>query len=314
MLENRNLRGRIRQLEAVEARSKDDIKEYVLAYYKTVAPTIAEEVSVRILEASDKHNVPFVALVAIAEVESNFNPFAISPLKSDPARGIMQVRFGQWGKKLGLTSKHQLHDIAINIDAGARIMKMLLDENKDNMKQALWKYVGVVNNKSVGNAYVKQVYENMGRFTVFRSLANQKPNEDEAFEHVRLIVSEEKPKETAKIIERADVTLFGENLNTKAQSVNPEAPKVFGTEVYAGSPDVKSLFRHKVAHRGETLGLIAKWYTGSVDSWKKILELNPGLVPEKMGVGAEIVIDRAWLTTDKKMPIEYVQKGGTLDG
>jgi len=177
-------RSKVKQLEAVEARSKDDIKDYILAYYKTVPPTVAEEIAQKTLKTSEEHNVPFVTLVALIEAESHFNPFAISPLKKDPARGLTQVRYMKWGEVLGLSDKYQLHDIATGIDAGARILRSLLDDTGGNMKKALWRYVGVSKNKSVGNAYISKVYANMGKFTVFRSFAGQKAEEEEIAEAV----------------------------------------------------------------------------------------------------------------------------------
>jgi hypothetical protein len=155
--------NRVKELEAVGNKARDDIKAFILKYHKIVPTSVAEEIAATILNKSAEHGVPFVAVLAVMKVESAYNPYAISQLKKDPARGLMQVRFGVWGEKLKLKSKYDLHDIDINIDSGCRILRIYLDETKNDMKKALYKYVG-------GNAeYAKKVYETMGKFVVFRS-------------------------------------------------------------------------------------------------------------------------------------------------
>jgi soluble lytic murein transglycosylase-like protein len=250
-----SLESQIKQLEAVEARSKDDIRDYILAYYKTVAPTIAEEIAVRTLEKSEAHNVPFVTLVALIEAESHFNPFAISPLKKDPGRGLTQVRYNRWAKTLGLENKYQLHDIGTGIEAGARILKTLLNESDGNMKQALWKYVGVTNNKAAGRAYINKVYANMGKFTVFRSLAGQKAEEEEMAQ-----AADPDPLPVEKA----------------ASSKTKRPPKVV---------------THTV-EEGDTLYEIASKYLGDGNKWGKILEVNPGVQELKLEVGSTLVIPK----------------------
>ena len=161
------LNNSISQLEAVRTRSEDDISDYIQTYYKTVAPVIARSAAMNILLASETHDVPFVAIVAVMEVESQFNPAALS---SKGARGLMQVMPKYWLKELGLKSKYDLHNIETNINAGAYIMRKLLDATNNNMKQTLYKYVGG------DTSYVHRVYENMGKFVMFRSFANLTPD------------------------------------------------------------------------------------------------------------------------------------------
>jgi len=161
--DNDNLKNRLSELKAVRTESKTDIKEYILTYYKTVAPVVADEISKQILIASKKHDVPFVTIVAVVEVESQFNPAAISKAK---ARGLMQVMPKFWMNELNLKSKYAFHDIQTGIDSGAYILRKYLNNTNNNMKKTLYKYVGG------DHSYVRKVYESMGKFVVYRSFAN----------------------------------------------------------------------------------------------------------------------------------------------
>lgn len=272
------LQNRIKELEAVEARSKDDIKSYILTYYKTTPPTLAEEIATKILYFSATHGVPFVTVVGMMEVESQFNPYAISRLKSDPARGLMQVRFGKWKIKLGLESKYDLHDISIGIESGVRILRMNLDSTKDNMRRALYMYIsGVAKaNDPIVLSYVRNVYEAMGKFVVYRSFAG--------------------------INEPATVEAY---VPGKVQIAPPETIGQI-TEV----PKVNKPFIHTVKYKGETLSLISKWYTGSIDNWKEVHKLNPEIVITKMKIGATVMIPGGKLKRTTPLMKEYVTSGG----
>lgn len=272
------LQNRAKELEAVEVRSRDDIKNYVLTYYKTTPPTLAEEIATKILHYSAMHGVPFVTVVGMMEVESQFNPYAISRLKRDPARGLMQVRFGTWKTKLGLESKYDLHDIGIGIESGVRVLRLNLDSTKDNMRRALYMYIsGVAKaNDPTVLSYVRNVYEAMGKFVVYRSFAG--------------------------INEPATVEAY---VPGKVQIAPPEIVGQI-TEI----PKDNKPFVHTVKHKGETLSLISKWYTGSIDNWKEIHKLNPEIIITKMKIGATIMIPGGKLKRATPLMKEYVTSGG----
>lgn len=236
------------KLKAKKVQEKDNIKNYILTYYKTVAPVIAEEAAVHILEKSAKHNVPFVAVVAVMEVESHFNPFAIS---KKGARGLMQIMPRFWLEEFKLTNKYQLHDIETNVDCGVRILRKYLDITDNNMRKALYKYVGG------DHSYINNVYKSMGKFIVFKSFTDIRVSE------------EENEKSMVDIKVRIDNEAVEVKTVTKAKS--------------------NVLFRH-IIRKGQTLGLLAQWYTGSVNNWKKISKVNPTITPNIMPVGSIIVI------------------------
>jgi len=47
---------------------------------------------------------------------------------------------------------------------------------------------------------------------------------------------------------------------------------------------------HTVKYPGETLALIAEWYTGSMANWREIAKFNPGLNPNLIRLGDQIKI------------------------
>ena len=65
-------------------------------------------------------------------------------------------------------------------------------------------------------------------------------------------------------------------------------------------------YYHKVRYSGETLSLIAKWYTGDVENWQALTKANPKLNPNRITVGNTIRIPRKLLHTKKPMPRSFV--------
>lgn len=161
--ENDTLKRKIKELLTVENTSELHITNYILKYYKKVPPVLAREIAKVVLEKSAEHNVSFHVIVAVMEVESNFDPFSVSKLKKDPARGLMQVRYNVWKEALGMKSAYDLHSVTGGIDAGTRVLRTYLDQTKNNLEKTLYKYVGK------DKAYVRLVYAKMGKFTAFVS-------------------------------------------------------------------------------------------------------------------------------------------------
>jgi hypothetical protein len=63
---------------------------------------------------------------------------------------------------------------------------------------------------------------------------------------------------------------------------------------------------HKVRYRGESLSVIAEWYTGDVENWHYLAKANPKLDPDRITIGATVLIPDNLLHTKKKMPREFV--------
>lgn len=76
-------------------------------------------------------------VLAVIEVESNFNPFAIS---SAGARGVMQI-MPFWLKEIGKPGD-SLFRVQTNLRFGCTILRFYLDKEKGNLVQALARYNG----------------------------------------------------------------------------------------------------------------------------------------------------------------------------
>lgn len=74
--------------------------------------------------AARKFNLPLTLLLAVARGESDFNPRAVSKAN---ALGIMQILWPVTAKELGITRKVDLFEPCVNIRAGARYLRKLLD-------------------------------------------------------------------------------------------------------------------------------------------------------------------------------------------
>jgi hypothetical protein len=73
----------------------------------------------------------------------------------------------------------------------------------------------------------------------------------------------------------------------------------------AAQPTPEPTFVHHVEWRGQTLGAIARWYTGKFDNWKKLTKpVNPDLERccSSLRVGREVVIPRELLVRTDPMP------------
>ena len=87
--------------------------------------------------------------------------------------------------------------------------------------------------------------------------------------------------------------------------------KKLPTEAYAAKHRIH-YFEHRVKWPGESLSLIAGWYTGRYGNWKAIARANPGLNPNRIAVGNIIYIPPELMKTKKPLPRKVVSK--TLPG
>ena len=263
------LQIRIEELESIN-NSAQDIQNYIKSYNPTVPKVVAAEIANVIIQKAQEHSVPVPAVVGTMEVESNFDPYAIS---SKGARGLLQVMYKVWHKKLSLQSPFELHDIEKGIDSGCRILRIYLDETDNNMKKALYKYVGG------DSTYGKRVYEAMGKYVIFRSFSKMKPEPQSPTDPE---VVDDDPKKIDMVY----------NKNENTIEIKPKTEQLI----------------HEIKFQGETLGIIAQWYTGNDDNWKEIMKVNPDLVPEKLMIGQKILIPDNIVTNRTPLSKEFVNK------
>jgi hypothetical protein len=67
-------------------------------------------------------------------------------------------------------------------------------------------------------------------------------------------------------------------------------------------------FEHQVKWSGETLALIAKWYTGRYGNWRAIARANPDLNPHRIVVGNIIYVPPEIMKTQKPLPQKVVAR------
>lgn len=79
-------------------------------------------------------------------------------------------------------------------------------------------------------------------------------------------------------------------------------PKNFSGEYRA------DYYKHTVRWPGESLSLIASWYTGSSKNWRKLARTNPRLKPNRIKVGNVIMISPALLKTRVPLPQKVAAK------
>jgi len=85
-------------------------------------------------------------------------------------------------------------------------------------------------------------------------------------------------------------------------TVVPESP----SEVVSPSPiPAPRFYVHRVRWKGETLFIIAKWYTGSGKNWKTLSNVNPKLNPNLMIINENIFIPEDLMKSRKPMPLSF---------
>jgi hypothetical protein len=81
-----------------------------------------------------------------------------------------------------------------------------------------------------------------------------------------------------------------------------------GKDVGQPPADLRSgpMLVHKVRYPGESVSIIAGWYTGDIDNWKTLAEVNPGLNPNVIHEGMKINIPESMLKKREPITKEYV--------
>ena len=69
---------------------------------------------------------------------------------------------------------------------------------------------------------------------------------------------------------------------------------------------IPARYVHTVRWPGETLSLIAQWYTGSWKNWTALADANPGINPDRITIGDKIRIPDDLLKTREPLPREFL--------
>ncbi len=68
-------------------------------------------------------------------------------------------------------------------------------------------------------------------------------------------------------------------------------------------------YEHKICWQGETLSLVSKWYTGKHNNWKKLVNHNPEIKPNRIKIGQKVYIPNYLLKTRDPLPRKFAAKG-----
>ena len=89
-----------------------------------------------------------------------------------------------------------------------------------------------------------------------------------------------------------DKVLIPQNFVTNREAM----PKISGKSKQSSQkklpvqPVGRTYHMHRVTISGESLSIIAKWYTGDLKKWEQLADANPNLNPNRIDIGDEILI------------------------
>ena len=91
------------------------------------------------------------------------------------------------------------------------------------------------------------------------------------------------------------------------QAVNGSGPRG-NAQAQAGGRlgTTRATYLHTVRWQGETLCLIAQWYTGSWKNWRTLADSNSGINPDRLVIGDKVVIPEELLKNRKPLPRDLV--------
>jgi len=75
----------------------------------------------------------------------------------------------------------------------------------------------------------------------------------------------------------------------------------------------EDVYVHTVEWPGETLPMIAQWYTGNKDNWKILAKTNPDIAAEHLAVDNEILIPLVLMRNSIRMPREFLSTFSAKD-
>ena len=128
--------------------------QYILSVNPKVPESVAEKISYEV--HTQAKSIPPELIIGIIEVESVFDPFAVSKKN---ARGLMQILNGGDIKY----DSSKIHNIPYNIQKGIEIFNEHLRMKKGDLKKALESYVGG------DSKYPEQVLIRLGTYLLFCS-------------------------------------------------------------------------------------------------------------------------------------------------
>jgi soluble lytic murein transglycosylase-like protein len=121
--------------EKQTTQKKIDFFRYKENVFKSKYPRFSDVAAIVYRKSQDYGFSPYL-IMALIQVESNFDPNAIS---NAGAYGLMQVNYSVWKDELNIDFS-RIHEKEYNIDLGLKVLKHYYDKASGNMFMALYRY------------------------------------------------------------------------------------------------------------------------------------------------------------------------------
>jgi soluble lytic murein transglycosylase len=136
----------------------DVFHKFVTRNSQHMYPRLSKEIVGSAIKYSEKYDLSPIMVLAVAEAESQFNPFAVS---KQNARGLMQINPDANEKLLVqegiIKDTSELFDPDRNIEAGCFLLRRFINNSSD-FNTALDKYLG-----AESTAYKAEIHQVMGK-------------------------------------------------------------------------------------------------------------------------------------------------------
>ncbi len=95
---------------------------------------------------------------------------------------------------------------------------------------------------------------------------------------------------------------------SEAPSTRKVPVQVQQPQIGSKQPDKQKGIDHYVRWHGETLSIIAKWYTGSIKNWKTLASINTGINSNLLYINNRIHIPAKLIKTKIPMPKKFLDQ------
>ena len=137
----------------------EQLARYIMKRQSMVTSGDADKMASSVLHWAEEYDVPLLVVVGVIEVESLFQPYAIS---DKGARGLMQVMPTVWRQEFDNLKldwfpqdDRDLYDVDVNVRIGVKILSVLRDRSDGDWKKAVNDYY----HRDHGAPYLKKVQE-----------------------------------------------------------------------------------------------------------------------------------------------------------
>jgi len=105
---------------------------------------------------------------------------------------------------------------------------------------------------------------------------------------------------------KPDASAEGTPAGVAPAGVAPAGPASAVPASAVPAPPPTSYYTYTVKWSGESVSIIAAWYTGDLQNWKILAQANPALNPNLIFPGIKVLIPENIMKTRDPMPKEFV--------